>query len=270
MFLNDAIFSNSFIGTFCFCIGACFGSFANVLIYRIPKGESVVLPGSRCQSCGVPIRWFDNIPIFSWFLLRGKCRKCKASYSIRYALVELITATLFLFLFLRLGLSWTLLEYFIFTVMAVSASGIDLDHMILPDVFTLSGLGIALLGSLINPERQFLDSLLGFLAGGGFLWSVAYGYYLLRKEEGMGGGDIKLLAWIGALLGWKSIPFIILSSSLVGALFGLILMIQSKKGLKLAIPFGPYLVFGAYLFIFGGEELAQWYIKLFIPELSGN
>jgi leader peptidase (prepilin peptidase)/N-methyltransferase len=268
MFLNDAIFSNSFIGTFCFFLGACFGSFANVLIYRIPKGESIVLPGSRCQSCGTPVKWYDNIPILSWFILRGKCRSCKASYSIRYALVELTTAVLFLVLFLRVGcLSWTLLEYFIFTVMAVAASGIDLDHMILPDVFTLGGLVLALVGSLLNPERHFLDSLIGFLAGGGFLWSVAYGYYLLRKEEGMGGGDIKLLAWIGALLGWKSIPFIILTASLVGAVFGLLMMLKSKKGLKLAIPFGPYLVFGAYLFILGGEELAQWYIRLFIPEL---
>lgn len=259
---------DNLFATYFFIMGACFGSFANVVIYRYPKDESVVTPRSRCGSCKKNISWYDNIPIFSWLLLCGKCRHCKSHFSIRYPLVELITAVLFLGIFLKFGWSWLLLEYLLFCFALVIASFIDFDHMILPDIFTLSGIAIGLVGAIFNPEREFLSALYGVLLGGGFLYAVAIIYSALRKQEGMGGGDIKLLAWIGAVLGWTSVPFVIISSSLIGSAVGLVIMIRSKGGMSLAIPFGPYLALGAILYIFCGQELANIYINFFIPSLS--
>ncbi len=251
-----------------FIIGACLGSFANVIIYRYPSGESIVRPRSRCSSCKQPVAWYDNLPIFAWLLLRGKCRNCQASFSIRYPLVELLMAGLFLGLFLKLGWSWTLLECLIFAFALVVSSFIDFDHMILPDVFTLSGIVIGLIGAAFNPEREFLPAILGVILGGGFLYAIAVIYSAVRKQEGMGGGDIKLIAWIGAVLGWTSVPFVIISSSLIGSVVGLIIMTKTKGGMSQAIPFGPYLALGALLYIFCGQELADMYIQFFIPSLS--
>lgn len=251
-----------------FCFGAIFGSFANVIILRLPKGESIISPPSRCHSCGAKVKWYDNIPIFSWFILRGRCRNCHTKFSFRYPLTEFMMALAFALAFYFIGWNWFLLEVLIFLFGLITVSFIDIDHFILPDVFTLSGIALGLLGGLLNPERSFVDSLLGCFFGGGFLWAIAYFYYVIRKEEGMGGGDIKLLAWMGALLGWKSIPFIIIASSLVGTVGGAILAIRSQKGMKTVIPFGPYLAFGAVLYLFGGEQIGEWYINFFIPGLS--
>ncbi len=251
-----------------FVLGAIFGSFGNVIIYRLPKEESVVKPRSYCYSCKTPIKWYDNIPLLSWFLLRGRCRQCGAKFSFRYPLVELFMAVLFALSYHYAGLSWTLLEYLIFIFGLVVCTFIDIDHMILPDEFTLSGIVIGLVGAALNPQRDFLDALFGVLMGGGFLWGMAYVYYLLTKQEGMGGGDIKLLAWIGALLGWKAIPFVIMSSAIIGSVVGLIVARKQKAGLKTVIPFGPYLALGAVLYLFGGETIALWYLDLFLPGLS--
>lgn len=251
-----------------FVLGAIFGSFGNVVIYRLPKEESVVKPGSHCYSCQQPVKWFDNIPILSWFILRGKCRNCGAKFSFRYALVEIIMAGLFVLSYHYVGISWSLVEYLLFIFGLVVCTFIDLDHMILPDELTLSGIVIGLVGALINPHREFLDALFGVLMGGGFLWGMAYVYYLLTKQEGMGGGDIKLLAWIGALLGWKAIPFVIMTSAIIGSVVGIIAARKQKAGLKTVIPFGPYLALAAILYLFGGETIALWYLDLFLPGLS--
>jgi len=259
---------DTFYTTMFFLFGAIFGSFANVVIYRLPLGQSVVAPRSRCMNCEKPIAWYDNIPIFSWFILRGRCRHCGQRYSFRYAAVETLMGVTFVALYLKLGLCWLLLEYLIFAFGLITASCIDLDHMILPDVFTLSGIALGLVGAAVNPEREFLPALFGFLLGGGSLWAVAAIYALLRKQEGMGGGDIKLLAWIGAVLGWTSVPFVVIISSLVGSLVGLIVMARTKGNLSQAIPFGPYLAFGAILYILCGHALAQLYIHFFIPSLG--
>lgn len=259
---------DAFLYGFFFLLGAIFGSFGNVVIYRLPKDESVVKPRSYCYGCKSPIKWYDNIPILSWFFLKGKCRKCGAKFSFRYPLVELIMGVLFALSYHYAGLSWTLLEYLIFVFGLVVCTFIDIDHMILPDEFTLSGIVIGLLGAALNPQREFLDALLGMLMGGGFLWGMAYVYYLLTKQEGMGGGDIKLLAWIGAILGWKAIPFVIMSSAIIGSVVGLIIARKQKAGLKTVIPFGPYLALGAVLYLFGGETIALWYLDLFLPALS--
>ena len=249
-------------------MGAIFGSFANVVIYRLPKEESIVLPGSHCYSCKKPVKWYDNIPILSWFVLRGHCRHCGAKFSFRYPLVEFIMAALFALSYFYVGWSISLAEYLVFIFGLVVCTFIDLDHMILPDEFTLSGIVIGLVGAYINPQREFLDALLGMLMGGGFLWGMAYVYYLITKQEGMGGGDIKLLAWIGAMLGWKSIPFVIMTSAILGSVIGLVAARKQKAGLKTVIPFGPYLALAALFYLFGGETIALWYLDLFLPGLS--
>lgn len=251
---------------FIFVFGLLWGSFSNVVIVRYPG--NVIWPRSRCPKCEAQISWFDNIPVLSWLMLRGRCRKCSATISWRYPLVELLTAVIFLLVFRRYGYQWVTLEYLIFAWALVVVSFIDFDHMILPDVFTLSGIILGLAGGAINPERSFSDALLGVLVGGGFLWLIAYLYFVWRKEEGMGGGDIKLLAWIGAVMGWSSIPFVILAASLTGSLVGLLLALKLKSGLKSAIPFGPYLALAAILYLLGGDQIGHWYISLFLPDLA--
>lgn len=248
-----------------FLFGMLFGSFGNVVIYRLPLGKSVVSPRSSCPKCNKPIAWYDNIPVLSWLALRGRCRGCKTGISFRYPLVELLVGAAWAAIYHRYGMTWTTLEYLYFAWALIICSFIDLDHMILPDVFTLSGVAIGLVGAALNPERSFTSALAGALMGGGFLYAIAYLYLVLRKEEGMGGGDIKLLAWIGAVLGWTSVPFVILFSSVIGSLVGLVLALRSKAGLKSVIPFGPYLAGAALVFILGGDALGLWYIGLFLP-----
>ncbi|MES2963589.1 MAG: prepilin peptidase [Bdellovibrionota bacterium] len=246
-----------------FIFGAILGSFANVVIYRMPLGKSIVSPGSACGTCGEPVKWYNNVPIFAWFWLRGRCASCKSKYSFRYALVEPLMATLFTAAAFRFGFSWTLIEALVFVFMVVCASFIDLDHMILPDKFTLTGIAIGLAGAALNPERDFLEALYGVLAGGGFLWAVAYLYFVFRGREGMGGGDIKLLAWIGAVMGWQAIPLVILSSSLLGSVVGLVLAARTKDGMQIAIPFGPYLAGAALAYLlFDGSRVAEWYLSM--------
>jgi leader peptidase (prepilin peptidase) / N-methyltransferase len=265
---EEILFDENAIKVFLFIFGALLGSFANVIIYRWPKKQSVVTPRSRCPHCHKTIAFYDNIPILSWFILKGKCRLCRKPISFRYVVVELLMALLFVTVYHFTGLNWTLLEYLIMTFGLVTASFIDIDHFLLPDVITLPGMVIGLIGAALNPERPFLDAVFGLIFGGGFLWAIAYVYQILRKEEGMGGGDIKLLAWVGAVLGWKAIPFIIVSSSLVGTILGLLLAGKARKGLKTVIPFGPYLAMGAILYLCGGEGIAQWYFNLFFPGLG--
>ncbi len=161
------------------------------------------------------------------------------------------------------GLSPTLVEALIFIFCTVCASFIDIDHMILPDKFTLSGIVIGLIGAALNPDRHFMDALYGVLMGGGFLWAVAYLYYVFRGREGMGGGDIKLLGWIGAVLGWKAVPVVILASSVLGAIVGILLALKARGGMNKAIPFGPYLAGAALLYLLcDGQRLSDWYLSM--------
>lgn len=250
-----------------FLFGLLWGSFANVVIWRLPRGESVVKPRSHCPKCQHLVAWYDNIPVLSWIFLRARCRNCKTRISVRYPLVELLTGCAFAAVFSRFGFTWYTAELIVFVWSLITVSFIDLDHMILPDVFTLSGIVIGLVGAALNPlpERDFMSSLAGVLMGGGFLWFIAYIYYVWRKADGMGGGDIKLLAWIGAVLGWKAVPFVILASSVIGSVVGIVLALRSKAGLKSEIPFGPYLALAAFLYLMGGDVIGLWYIGLFLP-----
>ncbi len=251
---------------FVFIYGAAFGSFANVLIYRWPNEESI-LGHSFCGFCGTAIRWAHNIPVLGYFLLRGRCAECQRKFSIRYACVELLMASLFALVFTLYGFTWTTFEYLILVFGLVAGSFIDWDHMILPDEITIGGTIIGLIGAAINPERSFTEAFYGVLLGGGSLWLVAYIYYIFTGREGLGGGDIKLLAFIGSVLGWRSIPFVILCASMTGAVLGLILARKNETGLKAAIPFGPFISLAAILYMTGLKSVGIWYLQLFFPDI---
>ena len=242
--------------------GAMIGSFLNVCIVRLPKEESIVTPGSHCPGCGHPIRFYDNIPILSYLILGGKCRYCRASISFQYPLVEGITALCSLFLSMRFGISLSYLFYFCFVAALIVITAIDLHHQIIPDVISLPGIGVGLLGSLVLPENTFGASLIGAIAGGGSLFLVAVFYQWVAKREGMGGGDVKLLAMIGAFLGWKAVIVTILLSSLIGSIVGIGIMLLKGKDFKCAIPFGPFLSLGAVISLFYGEQMIRWYLSI--------
>ena len=241
--------------------GACAGSFYNVCIYRIPKKESIVTPGSSCPFCKKAIPFYLNIPVFSYFILQGKCKYCKHPFSPRYPLVEALTGLILLALYIKFGYSLTTLFWFVFISILIIISFIDIDYQIIPDIFSLPGIVIFATSPLFVPEISFTDSILGILLGGGSLYLIALTYYVLKKIEGMGGGDIKLLAMIGAAIGWKGVIVTIFIGSLSGTIAGIIIMISSKViDIKLKIPFGPYLSFGAVIYIFYGQALIEWYL----------
>jgi len=245
---------------FVFVIGAAIGSFLNVCIYRIPAEESIVRPASRCPSCGHPIRFYDNIPIFSFLLLRAKCRDCGAKISWRYPLIEGITGLMAYLLFLKFGISLNFLVYFIFTAVLIVITFIDIDHQIIPDGISLPGIPLFFLAAVFVIGLPWLEALIGLLAGGGVLLAIALGYELLTKREGMGGGDIKLLAMIGGFFGWKSLIFVLLFSSLSGAVIGIAAMIIKKQDTKYAVPFGPFLSLAAVAYIFWGDLFMRFLI----------
>lgn len=252
---------------FFFLFGCLWGSFANVVIVRLPLNQSVVTPRSHCPKCKKNIPWYLNIPLFSWLLLRGRCYFCKKAIPFRYFLVEFLMGVAFAAIYHRYGFSYSTIEYLIFAFGLITCSFIDLDHMILPDTFTLGGILIGLIGAFINPERSFLDAFWGVLLGGGFLLAIAYFYLIVRKIEGMGGGDIKLLGWIGAVCGVQSLLFVVVFSSLVGLVFGIYFMLRSGAGLKTGIPFGPYLSLAALVYIL--FDVGDWMSFLFHGPLAG-
>jgi leader peptidase (prepilin peptidase) / N-methyltransferase len=242
--------------------GALVGSFLNVCIFRLPKEESIVWPGSHCPHCKNPIKFYDNIPLISYIFLKGRCRHCHSPISFQYPLIEGITALGSFILFMKFGLSLSYLFYFSFVAALIVITVIDLYHQIIPDVISLPGIGVGLLASLITPQITLFNSLIGILMGGGSLFLVATVYQWLFKREGMGGGDVKLLAMIGAFLGWKAVILTILSSSLIGSIMGIIVMVLKGKDFKYAIPFGPFLSLGAVISLFYGENLIRWYLYL--------
>ena len=243
-----------------FFIGACVGSFANVCIYRLPHGKSIIQPRSMCPQCGHRIAWHDNVPLLSYLWLRGRCRRCGAPISLRYPLVEAVCGLFALGVYLKFGWTWHALAVYTFIATLIVVTYIDLDHRIIPDIISLPGIPIFLLASLLVPSVTFFEALLGILAGGGSLLMVAWTYQLLTGKQGMGGGDIKLLAMIGAFLGWKGVLFTIFVSSAVGTLAGIAVMIASRQDGKLAVPFGPFLSIGALTYIFFGAPILHWYI----------
>lgn len=250
-----------FFEIFFFAVGAAVGSFLNVIIYRLPEEKSIILPASHCTICNHAIRFYDNIPLFSYLFLKGRCRNCSESISLRYPLVELLTAIMSLMVYWKFGLSAQYLCAFVFVCALIAVTFIDLDHQIIPDIISLPGIPLFFLAAIFVMNLRFLDALLGFLVGGGVLFGVAFVYELITKREGMGGGDIKLLAMIGAFLGWQSLLFVLLVSSFAGAAVGITVMLVKGRDMKYAVPFGPFLSLGAISYLLFGSYLSG----LFFP-----
>jgi leader peptidase (prepilin peptidase)/N-methyltransferase len=222
-----------------FVVGAMVGSFLNVVIARVPKGESIVSPGSRCPRCRNPIAWYDNIPVVSWLLLRGKCRKCGLPISIRYPLVELLTAVLAVAVVRRFGPEWTAVGYFVFVAALVALTYIDIDTWLLPHQITWPLLALGLVSPLWNSARGFPASLIGAGAGFAFFAAIAlFGEWVLKRET-MGWGDVWLLAGIGAWLGWQELPKVVLFSALQGSLVGIALILAGRDPAKKAAAPSP-------------------------------
>lgn len=245
----------------------------NVCIYRIPAGQSIVWPPSSCPKCGNRIRFYDNIPVISYLLLLGKCRQCKVYISLRYPVVELISGLLSVALYIRYGLSPQYLLYLLFSYSLIVISFIDIDHQIIPDVISLPGILIGLIISIVQLNQisgqitgqvNWLDSLIGIACGGGSLFLIAFVFEKLTGKEGMGGGDIKLLAMIGAWMGWKALPFVVFLSSVSGTIIGGGALLLSRKNYRTRIPFGPFLALSALVFFFFGEEIVLWYYNRII------
>ncbi|NTV12646.1 MAG: prepilin peptidase [Desulfobulbaceae bacterium] len=247
-------------------LGAAIGSFLNVVILRLPKeNASIVFPASHCPGCQTPLAWYDNIPIFSFLLLRARCRNCGMRISWQYPLVEAAMALLAVALFNQFGPTWVFGIYFLFCAALLAIFVIDLHHQIIPDVISLPGIVIGFALSFLNPLLTWQSAAIGILTGGGILYLIAAGYYLFTKREGMGGGDIKLLAMIGAFLGWQALPFVVFASSILGSLIGIVAMIKQKKGGKTVIPYGPFLALAAVSYLFFQPEIKQLFDALFLP-----
>lgn len=236
-------------------VGLIFGSFTNVIIARIPHGESVVTPSSHCPRCGHRLGVLDLVPVLSWLFLKGKCRYCQEAISIRYPAVELLTAALFMGVFLRWGISAYTLAGWALTVILVSSAFIDLDEGIIPDVITIPGVVLGLVVSFVT--IGFFPALWGALAFGGVLFLVA-----VISKGGMGGGDIKLAAVIGAFTGLPGAAVTLLLSSFMGAVFGITLMLMGRAGRKTPVKFGPFLAVAAYTAYLFSNEIVAWYLGM--------
>ncbi|MFT5697630.1 MAG: leader peptidase (prepilin peptidase)/N-methyltransferase [Desulforhopalus sp.] len=246
--------------TFAALFGAVVGSFLNVVILRLPnEGESIAFPASHCPICKTPLHWYENIPLLSYIFLFGKCGHCKTGISIQYPLVELTMAGISAALMFRYGISFEFFSLFVFCAALLVIIVIDIHHQIIPDVISLPGIAAGLIFSFFSTTLTWQSSLIGIAIGGGVLYSIALAYFLIRKIDGMGGGDIKLLAMIGAWLGWQSLPFVIFASSLSGTIVGLIAMGYQKKGGRTRIPFGPFLSIAALIFIFFSEKILYFF-----------
>jgi leader peptidase (prepilin peptidase)/N-methyltransferase len=262
-----------FLWSLAFFFGASLGSFLNVCIYRIPADESVVRPSSRCPSCRTPIAWYDNVPILSWMLLGGRCRRCQTSIAARYPFVEAATGALALAALWRFGATPAAIVAFAFTAALLLITFIDFDHLFIPDEVSLPGIMIGLGLSALPGGIGLANAALGAALGGGLLWLVAWGYETTTGAEGMGLGDVKLLAMIGAFLGWQAIPIVLVIASLGGSLVGVLVIFGARgrrqiarvrrtlggravptfvrrAARRTAIPFGPFLALGAVVALY--------------------
>lgn len=241
--------------------GAAVGSFLNVCIYRLPRGMSIVSPPSHCGACGRRIAWFENIPLVGYIALRGRCRTCGAPISVRYLIVEALTALLFAAAWWYYGPGVLLVSRLIFGCALIVLFAIDLEHQLLPNVITLPGIVVGCGFSFVT-EPGWVASILGILFGGGLLYGIADVYFRLRHEEGLGMGDVKMLAMIGAFLGWKLTFVTVMMASFAGSLVGGLVILLGRGGMKTALPFGTFLALGAALAAAVGPAVLEWYLGL--------
>ncbi len=243
-----------------FVFGAVVGSFLNVCIYRIPLGISVVSPPSNCPACKRRIHFYYNVPIISYIVLGGRCRLCGMPIPLRYPLIEALTGLAALALFVRFGFTPELFIYFVFISALIVITFIDFAHGIIPDTISIPGVFLGFGASFFLSTPGYVNSIIGIAIGGGTLFAIAAAYYFITGREGMGGGDVKLLAMIGAFLGWRGVLATLLAGSLAGSVVGVFLMLIFRKNSKFAFPFGPFLAIGAVLYLFYGEQIIDWYI----------
>jgi leader peptidase (prepilin peptidase)/N-methyltransferase len=254
-------------------LGAIVGSFLNVVIHRYPREESIVFPPSRCPHCGTHIKPYDNVPIFAWLWLRGRCRACREPITARYPLVELANALFYAAAFQRTGLTPGFLAVAALVSMTIVLIYIDLDIQILPDVIDIPGIGIGLiigathLGALypdLMLAKTLIESIAGAAAGAGVLLVIALAYQLIRKVEGMGMGDVKMMAMLGAVIGWEPLFPLFLIASVTGALVGLFVAAKSEAGMQVAVPFGVFLGLAFLVVLFFGPTLWDLWMKLLL------
>ncbi|MCK4410160.1 MAG: prepilin peptidase [Candidatus Eisenbacteria sp.] len=245
-----------------FIIGSILGSFFNVVIYRVPRGGSIIRPPSACPACGTRLRAWDNIPVLGYLLLRGKCRYCAAPISARYPIVEVLSGILPVLLFIRFGASVPFYVFWPLSCVLLVLSFIDLDLRIIPDWVTLPGIAVGLIVAPLVGLLGFWGSLLGVLVGGGALYLIGIlGEFFLKKES-MGGGDVKLAAMLGAFMGWKLVLFALFVAFFAGAVVGVIVMARKPKHWDSSLPFGPFIALGAVLALLWGESALGWYSSL--------
>ena len=245
---------------FVFIIGSAIGSFINVCIYRLPRGESIVFPSSHCVHCNNKIHWFDNIPFLSYLALRGKCRFCARPISFRYFIVEFLTASLVLTFYVVFGFSAKFFAMSFLATALIISTFIDFEHQLIPDAVTIPGIAIGLLASFffpsiigeVKPAAGILNSIAGVLAGGGSIYITGVLGKLAFRKEAMGGGDVKLMAMIGAFVGWKLALFTFFLAPFFGAIIGIIIKIKEKKDI---IPYGPYLSLAAIIIVLWGRRI---------------
>ncbi len=272
-----------FLGLAITLFGLIIGSFLNVVIYRLPRGESLAFPGSHCPACDKPVKSYDNIPVLSYLILGGRCRSCKVKISPIYPTVELLVAALYLLLYFKDGLTLVLLADAVFVSLIVPLVFIDLEHKLLPDKINKPGLLVMtvlrvlapdawinksteeMFGAIVSSEWTvaIIGSAVGAAVGGGSLWLVRRAYYLVRKEEGMGLGDVKMMLMVGAFIGWKLAFLTIFMSSLIGSVVGLLLVRVRKGSMKMEIPFGVFLGPAAIISLFIGQKLMEWYLGFY-------
>jgi leader peptidase (prepilin peptidase)/N-methyltransferase len=239
--------------------GALIGSFLNVCIYRLPKGTSIVWPASACPGCGRALSWFENIPVVSFAFLRGRCRTCRTPIAWRYPIVEALTAALFAFSWWYYGPSALLVSRLVFGCALIVLFAIDLELHLLPNAITLPGIVVGFLFSFFT-EPEWQSSLLGIVVGGGVLFLIAEGYFRIRREEGLGMGDVKMLAMIGAFLGWQLTLLSLMLASFAGTVIGLALIATGRGTMKYALPFGTFLAIGAAASAVVGDGILDWYM----------
>ena len=244
-----------------FPFGLIVGSFLNVCIHRLPLRESVVWPSSRCPHCRTELTAYDNIPVLSYLMLRGRCRACGKPISLQYPIVEVLTGLVF-FSAVLLFDPPLVYQRVLFACAMIVLFVIDLEHRILPDVITLPGIVIGFVSSFFMPPG-WVDSLIGIAIGGGSLWLLAEVYYRLRHEEGMGFGDVKMLGMIGAFLGWKLVLLTLVLSSFIGSIVGLAIIALRHGDMKYALPFGTFLAIGAIVSAVVGDQIVSWYASFY-------
>lgn len=254
-------FPPGFAEVFLALVGLCIGSFLNVCIHRLPLKQSVVHPGSRCPGCGYALRWYDNIPVFSYASLRGRCRSCAKPISLQYPIVEIVTAAVFVLHWHAFGPTPMLPARLAFACALIVLFMIDLEHQILPDVITLPGIVLGVAGSVLLPPGPLM-SILGVVLGGGLLWAIAEAWLRLRKVEAMGFGDVKMLAMVGAWLGVKMVLVTFVLSSMMGGLIGVILIGARRADMATRVPFGTMLAVAALVASLYGEPLLAWYLSM--------